>query len=150
MGELIGEEKILENLTKVKVDIEEFVRLQKLAKERIIDVIRKGIEDRFTIEILYDKEWRVINPHIYFVKNKTSNPLWKNDYVNAWQIEGFSKSGKLNSWKLYKVSKITFASILNPVREFKIEKSFKQDSKIYGNVFKHSVYYSCNYRNVTS
>ena len=137
------EEKIVENLTKVKVDIEEFVRLQQLAKARIVDVIRQGISDRFTIEILYDKEWRVINPHIYFVKNKTSNPLLKNDYVNAWQIEGFSKSGKLNSWKLYKVSKITFASILNPVKEFKIEKSFKPDSNYYGTGFKHSVNYSC-------
>jgi len=145
MGELIGEEKILENLTKVKVDVEEFVRLQQLAKERIIDVIRKGIEDRFTIEILYDKEWRIVNPHCYFFKKKEfeSDYSIHNDYLNAFQIEGFSKSGKLNSWKLYKVSKITFASILNPVREFKIEKSFKQDSKIYGNVFKHSVNYSC-------
>jgi len=145
MGELIGEEKILENLTKVKVDVKEFARLQKLAKARIIDVIRQGISDRFTIEILYDKEWRIINPHCYFFKKKEfeSDYSIHNDYLNAFQIEGFSKSGKLNSWKLYKVSKITFASILNPVREFKIEKSFKQDSKIYGNVFKHSVNYSC-------
>ena len=145
MGELIGEEKILENLTKVKVDVEEFARLQKLAKARIIDVIRQGISDRFTIEILYDKEWRVINPHCYFFKKKEfeSDYSIHNDYLNAFQIEGFSKSGKLNSWKLYKVSKITFASILNPVKEFKIEKSFKPDSNYYGTGFKHSVNYSC-------
>ena len=139
------EEKIVENLTKVKIDIDTLVRLRKLAKAKIIDIVRQGITDRFTIEILYEKEWRIINPHCYFFKKKNVEFDYSihNDYVNAFQIGGFSKSEKLNAWKLYRIDKITFAKILNPVKEFKIEKSFKPDSNYYGTGFKHSVNYSC-------
>jgi len=60
--------------------------------------IISAIENKNLIEFIYENETRIVEPHCY---GKTTAG---NEALRAYQIAGFSSSGKLG-WKMYDLSK---------------------------------------------
>jgi hypothetical protein len=64
-------------------------------------IIRQAIDDKQILEFLYDGCHRVVEPHVYGVKNGTVEVL-------TFQIAGTSRSGAaLPEWRRFKVLQIS-------------------------------------------
>lgn len=68
---------------------------------QIIDAIEK----RRIMAFQYEGRSRIVEPHCYGLTVK------RNEVLRAYQIDGFSSSGKMG-WKLFSLSKISYIKIL--------------------------------------
>ena len=113
----------------LKISKTELKRLQRLAKKGIEKTIKQAIEYHWILEVNYQNEGiRIVKPHAYFWNENT----FKN-YLNCFQMAGFTESGKLFSWKTFAIEKITDCNIKIPIVEFTLESSFNPEWKGYGN-----------------
>jgi len=64
--------------------------------------ICEAIKNRNILKFYYDNGVRIIEPYCYGIHKKTGNEV-----LRAYQISGFSKSGRVEGWKLFEVTKIT-------------------------------------------
>jgi hypothetical protein len=60
-----------------------------------------AIQNRNIIEFIYDGKKRVVEPYCFGLNKSTGNKM-----LRAFQVGGFSSSGKSTDWKLYVVSKL--------------------------------------------
>lgn len=63
------------------------------------EIVKQGIRERKVVEFVYDDHQRVVEPHVYGIKNRRHGIL-------AYQIGGSSSSGKLD-WKRFYFDKIS-------------------------------------------
>ncbi len=107
----------------------ELARLQRLTKKAIEKTIKQSLEYHWLIEVNYQNEgMRIVKPHAYFWNENTLK-----NYLNCFQMAGYTESGKLFSWKTFAIEKITDCQIKIPIVEFTIESSFNPEWKGYGN-----------------
>ena len=69
-------------------------------------IIEEAIENMQLIEFYYDGGIRIVEPHCLGQSTKG------NDLVRAFQVEGYSSSGKMG-WKLYDLSNISSINLLD-------------------------------------
>ena len=113
----------------VKISKTELERLQRLTKKAIEKTIKQAMEYHWLIEVNYQNEGvRIVKPHAYFWNENTLK-----NYLNCFQMGGYTESGKLFSWKTFAIEKITDCQIKIPIVEFTIESSFNPEWKGYGN-----------------
>ena len=113
----------------VKISKTELERLQRLTKKAIEKTIKQAMEYHWLIEVNYQNEGvRIVKPHAYFWNENTLK-----NYLNCFQMAGYTESGKLFSWKTFAIEKITDCQIKIPIVEFTIESSFNPEWKGYGN-----------------
>jgi hypothetical protein len=113
----------------VKISKTELERLQRLTKKAIEKTIKQAMEYHWLIEVNYQNEGvRIVKPHAYFWNENTLK-----NYLNCFQMGGFTESGKLFSWKTFAIEKITDCNIKIPIVEFTLETSFNPEWKGYGN-----------------
>ena len=113
----------------VKISRVELARLQRLTKKAIEKTIKQAMEYHWLIEVNYQNEGiRIVKPHAYFWNENTLK-----NYLNCFQMAGYTESGKLFSWKTFAIEKITDCQIKIPIVEFTIESSFNPEWKGYGN-----------------
>jgi predicted DNA-binding transcriptional regulator YafY len=67
----------------------------------IIDQLKVAIENKKKIQIVYEDSLRIIDPYLVGINQKDHTLL------RAFQTGGFSSSGKLPSWRLFSIDKIT-------------------------------------------
>ena len=107
----------------------ELARLKRLTKKAIEKTIKQAMEYHWLIEVNYQNEGvRIVKPHAYFWNENTLK-----NYLNCFQMAGYTESGKLFSWKTFAIEKITDCQIKIPIVEFTIESSFNPEWKGYGN-----------------
>ena len=113
----------------LKISKTELERLQRLTKKAIEKTIKQAMEYHWLIEVNYQNEGvRIVKPHAYFWNENTLK-----NYLNCFQMAGYTESGKLFSWKTFAIEKITDCQIKIPIVEFTIESSFNPEWKGYGN-----------------
>jgi predicted DNA-binding transcriptional regulator YafY len=76
--------------------------------QQICDAIR----ERRLVQFYYEGHQRIVQPHAYGIHKDT-----KNDVLRAYQIGGYSSSGNIPGWRLYKVSKISNIKITDKTFE---------------------------------
>lgn len=64
--------------------------------------ICEAIKNRRVIKFSYEEHERIIEPHCYGMLESTNN-----EALCAYQIGGYSSSGKIPMWRLYIVSKMS-------------------------------------------
>ncbi len=72
-----------------------------------MDIICQAIKQRKLLKFIYDGGERVVEPYAYGYNNRNSLKL------RAYQVEGYSSSGKPEGWKLFSVEKIKNIEILD-------------------------------------
>lgn len=75
-----------------------------------------AIQNRSIIEFVYEGKKRVVEPYCFGLNRNTGNKM-----LRAFQVGGFSSSGKPTGWKLYDVSKVK--SLIVTVQIFEINRS---------------------------
>jgi hypothetical protein len=94
--------------------VEELIKME--------DLICKSIKEKKLLEINYKEEFeRIIEPHIYGL-DKYGRKL------SAYQISGFSLSGDVPNWKLFKVDLISHMVQLD--RQFQLRSDYNPDYKL--------------------
>ncbi|MFN3967252.1 MAG: hypothetical protein ACK4JE_06115 [Endomicrobiia bacterium] len=66
------------------------------------NLICEAIKYRRVIKFTYEGHERIVEPHTYGIHKDTGNEV-----LSAYQIGGYSSSGKVPYWRLYIVSKIS-------------------------------------------
>ncbi|MEO0300282.1 MAG: hypothetical protein ABIM58_05845 [candidate division WOR-3 bacterium] len=74
------------------------------------DLICKAIKSKRIIKFNYEGFERIVEPHTYGIHKDTGNKV-----LSAYQIGGYSSSGKIPSWRLYLVDKITNLKITDKI-----------------------------------
>ena len=64
--------------------------------------ICEAIENKKVIEFVYKNYKRIVEPHCYGVHKDT-----KNEVLHAYQVGGYTSSGKNPPWRIYIVSKMS-------------------------------------------
>ncbi len=72
------------------------------------DLIVEAIEKKKTISFYYKEGERIVEPFLLGYLSTTDNLT-----LRAYFIDGYSKSGKFNSWKLYTVSEMEDIRIMD-------------------------------------
>lgn len=88
--------------------------------------IIEAINNMNVIEFSYDGESRTVEPHCYGVTTKG------NEAIRAFQIGGFSSSGKLG-WKMYDLSKAEDIEVLEDT--FDARDDYKKGDKGMSEIF---------------
>ena len=69
--------------------------------------ICQAIASKNVIEFRYKGKWiRLFEPHTYGIHKDTNNEV-----LSGYQLGGFSESGNLPDWRLFRVSEITSLTI---------------------------------------
>ena len=98
-------------------------------EKRMNNDICKAIENKNVIEFFYNGQRRVIEPYCYGIHKDTGNEV-----LRAYQIGGFSSSGKIYEWKLYIVSKMSGIVVLD--KRFKNPRpSYKMNDSTMATIF---------------
>jgi len=63
--------------------------------------ICSAIIEKRVIQFHYEGHQRIVQPHAYGIHKDTGNEI-----LRAYQVGGYSSSGNIPGWRLYKVSKI--------------------------------------------
>jgi hypothetical protein len=71
-----------------------------------IQSICEAIKSKKIVKFNYEGHERVVEPHAYGIHKDTGNEV-----LCAYQVGGYSSSGKSPYWRLYDVSKMTNISI---------------------------------------
>jgi len=71
-------------------------------------LICEAIKSKRVLKFIYEGFERIVEPHTYGVHKDTGNEV-----LSAYQIGGYSSSGKIPYWRLYVVSKISDLQITN-------------------------------------
>lgn len=66
------------------------------------DEICKAIKNRKVVKFFYKGQKRIVEPHCYGIHKDTGN-----EALRAYQIGGYSSSGKIYEWKLYIISEMS-------------------------------------------
>lgn len=74
------------------------------------ELICKAIKSKRIIKFNYEGFERIVEPHTYGIHKDTGNKV-----LSAYQIGGYSSSGKIPYWRLYLVDKITDLEITNEI-----------------------------------
>lgn len=59
-----------------------------------------AIEKHRIVKFIYDGGTRVVEPFAYGISHENK------EVIRCWQVEGYSKSGSSQGWKLFEVAKI--------------------------------------------
>lgn len=97
----------------------------------IQNMLIKAIDEKKMINFIYDdKPIRKASPHAIYISSAGNKNL------DAFQYEGFSKTGNLPSWRNFKLSKIENIEVLS--EHFEIADGYKSESPKYRN-FIHKI-----------
>lgn len=66
------------------------------------NLICEAIKLKKIIRFIYEENERIVEPHTYGIHKNTGKEV-----LSAFQIGGYSSSGKIPYWRLYVVDKIT-------------------------------------------
>jgi len=69
-------------------------------------LIRQAIDKKLLLEFSYDRSKRVVEPHVYGLKDGKRQLL-------TYQIRGYSASGNLPDWRRFDLDGITGLAVLN-------------------------------------
>lgn len=89
-------------------------------------LIINAIKSKKVLELIYEGEVRIVEPHCYGLTTKG------NEAIRAFQTDGYSSSGKMG-WKLYDLSKADDIQMLDDTfnTRFDYKKGDKGMSRIY-------------------
>jgi WYL domain len=77
--------------------------------EDFLETIEKAINDRSLLQVVYPPGVRLIEPHAVGLSSDG------NMLVRAYQVDGASRSGEHEHWKLFRVDRLT-SVVLLPIR----------------------------------
>lgn len=93
---------------------------------RMKDLICRSITERKLLKINYRRgPERIIEPYVY---GRDSYGL----KLNSYQVSGYSHSGKLSGWKLFKIELINY--MVQQDQQFKVRDTYNPDYKIVNEV----------------
>jgi hypothetical protein len=88
--------------------------------------IINAIKQKRVIELIYDGEIRIVEPHCYGLTTKG------NEAIRAFQIDGYSSSG-IMGWKMYDLSKADNIQIHAEI--FAVRAGYKRGDKGMSRIF---------------
>ena len=97
--------------------------------EGMNEQIINAIENRKTMEFEYEGMIRIVEPHCYGLTKKC------NEALRAYQIDGFSSSGKMG-WKLFSLSKVSSIKILENNFNVREKDGYKNGDKGMSSIYK--------------
>jgi predicted DNA-binding transcriptional regulator YafY len=86
-----------------------------------INILKKAIEQRKKVEIIYENSVRTVDPYLIGINQKDHISL------RAFQTGGQSSSGNLPSWRLFLIEKIEAIKILD--EHFAISTQYNPNDK---------------------
>jgi len=87
--------------------------------------IFNAIKEMRVIKFYYEGNQRIVQPHAYGIHKNTNNEV-----LRAYQVGGYSSSGKIPGWRLYIVNKISNLEITNETFDNPAPEYRKNDSAI--------------------
>jgi predicted DNA-binding transcriptional regulator YafY len=87
----------------------------------VLDLLREAIKDRKRVAIVYDGATRIIDPYLVGINEKG------NVVLRAHQVGGYSKSGRIPTWRLYLIDEVQSAHLLD--EHFDINELYNPNDK---------------------
>ncbi len=72
-----------------------------------VDTLCDAVRSRSVVELTYDNQIRVVNPHVVWIKQDDERTV----FCSCWQVGGYSSRGKPPLWARLKVAEITSCKI---------------------------------------
>jgi predicted DNA-binding transcriptional regulator YafY len=72
-----------------------------------IELIKKAIGEKRLLRFNYDNAQRIVEPHAVGYDNKNQLKM------RAYQVGGFSSSGTIPDWRIYKVDEMSMVEVLD-------------------------------------